>query len=104
MGTVHRKLSGILRFYRQYAFASVLLNCIFLYFFVINGKDWNTLVSDLLLKMALAAGTYLFYNQYISSRYYFFFNRGLDKKTLWLGSLATDLLITSGMLLPVLLW
>jgi hypothetical protein len=85
------KIRLILLFYRSWAFPSSLITAVAVWFLV---KTTVELLSVLVvLKVAVFGLLYYFKREYDSQTLYYYTNRGISPKQLWIWSTALDMTI-----------
>ncbi len=88
---VIRKTGLLFTFYRYYIWVSLLVNVACAFFLWNNGIGAYSVLFWFKI-FTMGASLYLI-NDYRKQQYFYFYNFGLSKKTLWIFSLAFDLFL-----------
>lgn len=86
-----RNIRLLFTFYQYFMWVSVFINAACMYTLWLNGIGAYKALFWLKL-LSLGASCYLV-NEYKKHEYFYFYNFGLSKKTLWISTLAFDLLL-----------
>jgi hypothetical protein len=86
-----RKVRLLFTFYRYYIWVSVFIDAACAFFLWKNGMGAYS--SLFWFKLFTLGASFYFVNEYKKGEYYYFYNFGLSKKTLWISTLTFDLLL-----------
>jgi len=81
----------IFGFYRSYAFASLIITLVCIYFVAALGIKYFALLFW--FKIITLGMMFYLVNSYKRSDFYFYKNLGLTKKTLWISTLSFDMVL-----------
>ena len=91
------KLRLLFTFYRYFIWVSVFIDAACMYFLWKNGIEAYKMLFWLKI-FSMGASFYLV-NEYRKQEYYYFHNFGFSKKSLWIITLAFDLLLFFGLMI-----
>lgn len=89
-----RNIRLLFTFYRYYMWVSIFINAACMYILWSNGIGIYKMLFWLKV-FTIAASCYLV-NEFRKEDYFYFYNFGLSKKTLWISTLSFDLLLFFG--------
>lgn len=92
-----RKIRLLFTFFQYFIWVSIFIDAACMYFLWRNGIEAYKLLFWLKL-LSMGVSFYLV-NEYKKQEYFYFYNFGLSKKTLWITTLAFDLLLFFGLMI-----
>ncbi len=94
---IFQKIRLLFTFYRYFIWVSIFIDAACMYFLWKNGIGAYKMLFWLKL-FSMGVSFYLV-NEYKKHEYFYFYNFGLSKKTLWITTLTFDLLLFFGLMI-----